>query len=269
MIRHRWIPSTFLSAFVLILMGCTQAEQGTLEFRANGEDFVRQGFVSKDGWDIAFEHLYVTLDDLTAYQSDPPYDPDAGGQPDAATTVTIDDPVTVDLAAGDADAAPILVDTQPAPVGRYNALSWDVVPAVTGDAEGATLLIDGTATRDDETIDFVLRLDEALTFTCGDFVGETRKGIIEAGQTTDVEATFHFDHLFGDGEAPADDSINTGALGFDPLAALAEDGTLEIDQAGLQEQLSADEYDLLMSILPGLGHTGEGHCAAEQYTASE
>ncbi|NJN91351.1 MAG: DUF4382 domain-containing protein, partial [Leptolyngbyaceae cyanobacterium SL_5_14] len=25
-------------------------ETGTLQIRANGEDFVRQGFVSKDGW---------------------------------------------------------------------------------------------------------------------------------------------------------------------------------------------------------------------------
>ncbi|MBL7209270.1 MAG: DUF4382 domain-containing protein, partial [Dehalococcoidia bacterium] len=25
---------------------------GTLQFDANGEDFVRQGFVSKDGWSI-------------------------------------------------------------------------------------------------------------------------------------------------------------------------------------------------------------------------
>lgn len=269
---HSWTLGGVLAALMLLLMGCTpseQAEQGTLEFRANGEDFVRQGFVSKDGWDIAFNHLYVTLDNLTAYQSDPPYDPDTGARPNAAITVAMAEPVTVDLAAGEEDAAPILVGMQPAPAGRYNALSWDVVPASEGPAEGAALLIDGSATREGETVDFVLRLDEALTFTCGDFVGEARKGMLAAGQTSDVEATFHFDHLFGDGEAPADDSINTGALGFDPLAALATDGTLEIDQAGLQEQLAADDYALLESILPGLGHTGEGHCAAQPYAAGE
>ena len=33
-----------------ILAGCSpRASSGTLEFYANGEDFVRQGFVSKDG----------------------------------------------------------------------------------------------------------------------------------------------------------------------------------------------------------------------------
>ncbi|MGB3613727.1 MAG: hypothetical protein WBA10_08035, partial [Elainellaceae cyanobacterium] len=61
-------------------MGCSESAQtndasqnsaptqaGTLEFRANGEDFVRQGFVSKDGWQMDFDHLYVTLSELKAY----------------------------------------------------------------------------------------------------------------------------------------------------------------------------------------------------------
>ena len=30
--------------------------EGSLVLVANGEDFVRQGFVSKDGWSINFEH---------------------------------------------------------------------------------------------------------------------------------------------------------------------------------------------------------------------
>ncbi len=269
MTGYRWRVSSVLAVVMLFAVGCTSPEQGTLEFRANGEDFVRQGFVSKDGWDMAFDHLYVTLEDFTAYQSDPPYDPDAGDAPIATVTAALDAPVTVDLAAGDADAPPILVGTQPASAGRYNALSWDMVPASEGPATGTTLLLDGTATRNGDTVDFVLRLDEALTFTCGNFVGDVRKGILETAGTADVEATFHFDHLFGDGEAPADESINTGALGFDPLAALATSGTLEIDQAGLRDQLAADDYALLMDILPGLGHTGEGHCAAQSAAAGE
>jgi hypothetical protein len=266
---YRWFLAGLSAALVLLVASCAQPAQGTLEFRANGEDFVRQGFVSKDGWAIDFNHLYVTLADLTAYQSDPPYDPAAGSLPTADIAVSLAEPVTVDLAAGAADAAPILVGERSAPAGRYNALSWQMMPAAAGDAAGSTLVLDGTASRDGETVAFVLRLDEALIFTCGDFVGDTRKGILEAGQTAEVEATFHFDHLFGDAEAAPDDSINTGALGFDPLAALATAGTLEIDQAGLREHLSADEYALLESILPGLGHTGEGHCALQPQAASE
>ncbi|NJK81723.1 MAG: DUF4382 domain-containing protein [Chloroflexaceae bacterium] len=268
----QWVLLGMGAVLTLGLVGCAappSAAQGTLEFRANGEDFVRQGFTSKDGWSITFNHLYVTLDELTAYQSDPPFDPEEGGTPAATVSVVLDGPITVDLAEGGPDAEPVLIGAQSAPAGHYNALSWSMVPATEGPAEGYMLVIDGTATRADETVAFVLRLNEALTFTCGDFVGDTRKGLLAADDTADIEATFHFDHLFGDGAAPADDDINTGALGFDPLAALATDGTLQIDQTELEQQISADAYALLRSILPGLGHTGEGHCATEAQAATQ
>ena len=55
----------------IVLAGCgSGGEGGTLQINANGEDFVRQGFVSKDGWSITFDHVYITLADITAYQTD-------------------------------------------------------------------------------------------------------------------------------------------------------------------------------------------------------
>lgn len=243
-------------------------EDGELTIRANGEDFVRQGFVTKDGWEISFDHLYVSLTDVTAYQSDPPYDAEAGGKPTASETVSISEPMTVDLAEGDDAAEPILVKTVQAPAGRYNALSWKMMPAADGPAAGQTIWMEGTATKEGETIDFVMKLDPALEFVCGDFVGDERKGILEPSDQTDLEATFHFDHLFGDGEAPPDDDINTGALGFDPLAAIAEGGTLDVDMAALESQLSPEQYQTLMGILPSLGHVGEGHCEETQLVDS-
>ena len=236
------------------------SETGTLEFVANGEDFVRQGFVTKDGWQVDFEHLYVTLDEVTAYQSDPPFDAEAGGTPEATVTVSIDEPLTIDLAEGDADADPILVKAMDAPMGRYNALSWKMIPAEDGAAAGQTLWMEGTATKDDQTVDFAIKLDPTLGYVCGDFVGDERKGILEGTDTADIEATFHFDHLFGDGEAAPDDYINTGALGFEPLAAIAQDGSLDVTMADLEAQLSPEEYETLIGILPSLGHVGEGHC---------
>jgi hypothetical protein len=241
---------------------------GELDIRANGEDFVRQGFVTKDGWQIAFNHLYVTLDEVTAYQTDPPYDAEAGGAPKATETVTLAGPITVDLAEGGADAEPILVDTLEAPMGRYNALSWKMVPAPDGPAAGQTLWLEGTATKADETIAFTLKLDPTLGFVCGDFVGEGRKGLLEGTDQADLEATFHFDHLFGDGEAAPDDDINTGALGFEPLAAIANNGTLEATLADLEAQLSPADYATLMSVLPSLGHVGEGHCDETELPSS-
>lgn len=241
---------------------------GTLEIRANGEDFVRQGFVTKDGWQVEFDHVYVTLADVTAYQTDPPFDPEAGDELQAKEQVSLDQPQTVDLAAGDENAEPVLVGEVEAPAGRYNALSWKMVPAPSGEAAGYPLLIQGTATKEGETVNFTLKIDQELAFTCGDFVGEARKGILEPSSTADVEATFHFDHLFGDGEAPADDELNVGAVGFEPFAALAENGQLELDSQTLQQNLSEAEYNKLLEILPSLGHVGEGHCEETQLTTT-
>ncbi len=240
---------------------------GTLVIRANGEDFVREGFTTKDGWEIEFDNVFVSLSDIMAAQTDPPFDPEAGTELNAKAEVKVEGTQVVDLAEGDASAEPIAVAEVEAPGGRFNALAWRMVPADSGPAEGYTIWMQGTATRDGETVPFTIRVNEELAFTCGDFVGDDRKGILAAGDEADLEATFHFDHLFGDGDAPADDGINTGALGFDPLFALAQGGVVDVDSAALRAGLSEDEYITFMSILPSLGHVGEGHCAEVQLTA--
>ncbi|NEP16075.1 MAG: DUF4382 domain-containing protein, partial [Leptolyngbya sp. SIO4C1] len=241
------------------LVGCTQpAETGKLEFRANGEDFVRQGFTTKDGWQIDFDHAYLTLSDITAYQSDPPFDATRDAAPVADKSVGITRAITVDLAEGDETAAPILIETVDAPAGRFNALSWKLA------ATEAPLVLIGTATKANRTVPFEIALSPALTFTCGDFVGDQRKGILAAGETAEVEATFHFDHLFGDADLPADDELNQGALGFEPLAAIAAEDRLALEEADLQQQLSPANYQKLQKIYQGLGHVGEGHCAASE-----
>ena len=234
---------------------------GTLDFRANGEDFVRQGFVAKDGWAIAFNHLYVTLAEVTAYQSNPPFNPDVEGEIEAEQTIRFHPPKTVDLAAGDETAEPILVyQATDAPAGAYNALSWKMIRASEGLATGNTLVLDGVAQNGDRTINFTISINREYQYYCGEFVGDGRKGLLAPGKTSDLEATFHFDHIFGDADAPPDDPINTGALGFEPLAKLATDGTLEVDDEDLRTRLSPEEEQRLTKTLLSLGHVGEGHC---------
>jgi len=93
-----------------VLVGCAPAaKKGTLQFHANGEDFVRQGFVSKDGWRITFDHVYVTLAEITGYQTDPPYDPHEGSGIEAKVKAALDGVHTIDLAEGGEDAPPIAV----------------------------------------------------------------------------------------------------------------------------------------------------------------
>ncbi|MGB3509465.1 MAG: DUF4382 domain-containing protein [Microcoleaceae cyanobacterium] len=233
---------------------------GTLQIRANGEDFVREGFISKDGWKITFDQLYVNLAEITAYQTDPPYQAETAGKPQATEKVIVTETKTVDLAEGNETQETILVTEISAPPGKYNALSWKMPKATTGPAQGYSMSIDGTATKNSQTIPFTLKIDRELEFTCGDFVGDKRKGILEPGETAELEATFHFDHLFGDGSASPEDEINTGALGFEPLAAIAEGQKVEADIVKLKNQLSSTDYQKFMAILPSLGHVGEGHC---------
>ena len=260
-----------------LLFGCSQGEnqretpttqeQGTLEIRTNGEDFVREGFVSKDNWQISFDHVYVTLADVTAYQSDPPFNAEAHSDIKAKEKVSLEQPKTVDLAEGNESAEPILVKKfAEVPAGKYNAVSWKMVKGDSEPAEGQTIVMDGTAQKDDQTIDFTLKIDKEYQYICGEFVGGERKGILEAGGTADLELTFHFDHLFGDAEASADDDINTNALGFEPLAALAKDGKLEVEMSQLESELPAKDYETLEKALVGLGHVGEGHCKESSKT---
>ena len=238
-----------------------QATTGTLALVANGEDFIRQGFVSKDGWRIDFDRAYVTLAEVNAYTTEPAFNASTETQLEPKQTVSlIEQPTTIDLARGGEDAAPILVTQTNAPIGSYNALAWKVIPATEGSAQGNSILLEGTASKNGQIIDFTIGFDRELTYTCGEYVGEDRKGIVQAGTTAEVETTFHFDHIFGDNSLPAEDVLNQESLGFEPLASLAQNGQLKVDRTDLQQQLNPQEYEKLQKAIVGLGHVGEGHC---------
>ncbi|MCT7988352.1 DUF4382 domain-containing protein [Laspinema olomoucense] len=234
-------------------------ETGTLQIVANGEDFVRDGFTSKDGWKINFNHVYVNLAEVTAYQTDPPYNPESGSQLTAKQQVQLDGVKTVDLTATPENPSPVVAEV-PAPAGQYNALSWKMVKGTEGPGAGYSLVMDGTAEKDGQTLPFVLKLDREMAFTCGEFVGDQRKGMVSPGSKGQLEATFHFDHLFGDAGAPADDELNVNALGFEPIAALASGDQVNLTRTELQQALSTADYQTLENLLPSLGHVGEGHC---------
>jgi hypothetical protein len=256
------ILTTLTLVASILLAGCgSEQEKGTLEFYANGEDFVRQGFVSKDGWHITFEHVYVTLAEVTAYQTDPPYDAHEGSEVQAQETAKLDQTYTVDLAKGGEDASSILVGkVSDAPAGHYNAIQWKMALASSGPTTGDALVIVGQAAKDGESVNFTLRIDQEYTYTCGEYVGDARKGNLEKDGTADLEMTFHFDHIFGDAETPMDDELNLGALGFEPFSGYM---AIDLDLYGMENSLSAEEYQKLMDILPSLGHVGEGHCHCE------
>jgi hypothetical protein len=246
---------------LFLLVGCSQIETGELVFRANGEDFVRQGFVSKDDWAITFDHVYVNLSAITAYQTDPPYDPHSETPIDGKAEAGLEGAYTIDLAEGGADAEPLFIGAvAEAPAGQFNALSWRLVPATDGAAAGSSLVMVGTAVAADQTTPFTIAIPTSYEYWCGDYVGDARKGILAADGTADMELTFHFDHIFGDADTSAEDDLNVGAPGFAPFAAVANGGELNVTLADLQAQMEPAAYQMLVDILPTLGHVGEGHC---------
>lgn len=252
---------TFYVLLTFMIAACSApAATGTLQFDANGEDFVRNGFVSKDGWRIDFDNVFVTLTDIAAYQTDPPYDASSGAEIDG-TAVSLNETFTLDLTSETANDAPILVaERTDAAAGQYNAIGWEMVPATSGMSDGAVVLLVGTAVKDGQTVDFNLRFTDPFAYRCGEYVGDERKGILNEGETADVEMTFHLDHIFGDADAPMDEALNQGALGFDPLAAVAQDGSLDMDSAALESALPPADFATLADSLQTLGHVGEGHC---------
>lgn len=236
-------------------------EKGTLMVVANGEDFIRQGFVTKDGWQIEFDNAYVTVSDITAYQTDPPFDPDTKGELKAKESVVLlEKPKTIDLAQGNDQTPTITVNEVEAPSGVYNALTWKLVRDTQDPDANYSIVLTGMATKEQTAIPFILQFDQELDYVCGEFVGDERKGYLTANDTAGLETTFHFDHLFGDADTPADDPLNTDALGFEPLAQLATDGELTLDQTQLKQKLSSEDYQKLETAIAGLGHVGEGHC---------
>lgn len=268
---------SLISLIIASLMGCSQPETpqvqntpniaqtgeiGTVKFQANGKDFVRKGLVSKDGWTIKFDHVYVNFVDAMAYQADPPYNAETGTQPNAKTNISLVVKKIVDLAEGDDTAQPIIVNEVPAPAGKYNAISWNLRKGIEGAIADQVMVIEGVATKGDKEVPFVLKFDREMQFICGDYVGEEPKGILQPGGTTNLEATFHFDYLFGDENKNATEKLNSNALGFEPLAAMAENGQLVADLSTLKQKLSEADYQKLIEILSNIAQVGEGDCKA-------
>lgn len=270
-----------LIAFLsLLLVSCSQSNandsnpdtsvdnqnQSTLKLVANGEDFVRQGFVSKDGWKISFDRVDVNLSDVTAYQINPPFEPTETTNIDSLQSQEkislVDTETIVDLAQGSAEAEPIIVTNIEVPPGFYNALAWKIDTAAENTPlAGKTMVLQGQASKDNQVINFDISFNRPIQYLCGEYIGDERKGIVTAEKGSEIEMTLHFDHLFGDSQTSADEALNVDALGFQPLADLAAGDRLIIDDATLAQKLSSSNQEKLTNALVGLGHVGEGHCA--------
>jgi hypothetical protein len=273
------ITAVFIvSGALMALSGCGDDDDdddgevgsGTLEFYANGEEFIRDGFIGKTGWAIEFDHFYVNLLGPTAYQvaesnSEALTAKHAGHPhediPEGAAHEALTDIYYLDLHEGD---GPQLVDAvSDAPAGNYNYSTFSITQAQSGEYAGYSIIMAGSAAKDEEVIDFTIKLTEQMTFTsCHQEVDDEFAGVVEDGGTGSVEMTFHSDHLFGDADEALDDplSVNPGAVGFQPFADMAVAGVLDIDQLDMAANMDPDTFGVFLAALYTLGHSGEGHC---------
>ena len=230
---------TALTLSICLMPAGLQA--GTLTLFASGEDLATEGFadprLTRDGWALEFSRILVTLDRITAWQTDPPFLAD--GPEISGVALAFPGPVTVDLVAAGAEHR-VALATQDAPEGQFNALSWAMVPALEGEFTGQSLVLEGVARRGAEEVAFTLVTADAIAHACGEYLGEVRKGFVTEGGAADLEITLHLDHLFGRADRPAVGEMNAKALGFDAFSGGGE-------QAFSLEGLH-------------LGHVGEGHC---------
>jgi len=250
--RRRWGVgiSGFTLIAVLALVGIfcgNTAKTGNLIVTANGEDFVRQGFITRDGWSVTFDSVLVHLSDIRAYNKEQGLQQKLSGA------------YLVDVAAGGKNAAPIPVDTLNAiPAGNYQSLQFRISRSTSGTFEGYSMVLKGTASKDGDSLPFLIQLDEEMLFT-GDegYVGDEIKGVVAPDSTGEVEITFHFDHIFGDAGADSTDHINTGSVGFDYFKPYIQKNNGVVSQA---ELISTQDYKKFVQSLRSLGHLGEGHC---------
>jgi len=228
-----------LAAVFSIIAPAVYADSLTLF--ATGEDLATAGFtapkLTRDGWALEFSRIIVSLDQITAWQSNPIFM--AGGPEIAGEALVFPDPVIVDLVDADEENR-VKLATLAAARGHYNALSWALVPAASGDTEGYSLVLEGSARKDGQDVAFTLRSADAIMHACGEYLGDTRKGFVTDDSAGDLEITLHLDHLFGRADKGAEDEMNIEAFGFDSFAT-----------GGVHEFSLGDLH---------VGHVGEGHC---------
>lgn len=291
-LRLSFIAILVLFSLQIIVYGCGDDDEddddtaatGTLEFYTNGEEFIQNGFVGKTGWAITFDHFYVNYNGPTAFQvvvadeesklTVKSYSPTHAGHPhndipDGAANEALMGDYWVDLRQTGQDGTnKVLLDIiENAPTGNYNFLNFVVKQTDNAEYSGYSVVMIGTAEKDEETIEFTIKLTEQMIFEgCEQGVDDENAGVVEDGGIGSMEITFHSDHLFGDFENLDDpDSVNPIALGFQPFANLAQDGVLDIDQSQMESSMNSDDYDVFVEALRTTGHSGEGHCGYELY----
>lgn len=180
--------------------------------------------------------------------------------------VSLHGPYIVDLAAGNEKALPVLVDKKEhIRTGNYQSLSFKIKRIHDGTFKNSSIILIGTAKKKTQKRSFTIKLNEEVDFNGKEgYVGETVKGIVSPDKESDVEMTFHFDHIFGDNTAPADSHVNADSVGFNYFDRFKKGSIVNVSQDELK---NTAEYNKLMQSIWNLGHLGEVHCDTENMSS--
>ncbi len=235
------IPILLLIATALSCGG--NKKTGTLTFTASGEDFARHGLTSRDGWDITFSKIQVCIKNPMAYNPDKSVEP-----------VILRGSHSVDLAT-DGTAGKL----KSIPAGNYQSLKFSLRRHTDGPFRDASILLKGTASKSGKKVPFTISFSEELVCDGKEgYVGEEVKGLLAAGKNSEVEMTFHIDHIFGDKSAPKTSHVNREAVGFNFFYSLS--GKKKEVNLKQGDMTSHPDYKKLIKGLYNLPHLGEGHC---------
>jgi hypothetical protein len=238
---------TALCLCALTITACSE-KSGSLLFTANGEEFIAEGLVSKEGFTITFDQVLINLSNIEAYSIN-----------DKKLSAKIEGDQLIDLKKGTVENPVITVQMlNNVSPGNYQSLRYSLKQLQSGEYSGYSIILKGTASKDNQAIPFSIKLNEELLFDGREgYVGDSVKGIVKSGETSDVEMTFHFDHLFGNIEADKNDHVNSGSPGFELFRPYIQDGKIDVNQNQLTENPA---YPVLIGAIETLGHLGEGHC---------
>ncbi len=243
----RSVSVLFLSLALLVVTACTSeddAGSGSLRLQAGGGMALQTGFpyteggveyAFVDGWSVQFTHYVVTIGGVSLS------DPDGG-----SVVGSWDGPAMIDLKK-DSGQNHDVVSLEGLPAKRLDiefrfmeasdsAENRNVDESIVEEmkAEGYSMWVEGDASKEGESIHFLLRLRTPTRYTdCINGKDQTQGISIEANKTTGAFLYAHALHLFWDTLASGDESLR-----FDALAAVADtDGEAEtVTESELNQQ---------------------------------
>lgn len=294
---RRALLASLLGSSLLLAPGCgASSASGTLTMSASGEEAAVDGYPSStgielaDGWTLDFDFVLVSLDAFYVHASDT--DP-------SGPALSEQDPVVIDLH----DAVLQELWSFPGlPARRYADVGYQIVPPTmsarrigtvtdanlaTMVSEGISFWLHGTAHHPDHAdvvLDLRIPMHTSMSH-CENAMDMTSGLVVTPNGASELQLTFHLDHVFFDSIALAEPALRfeayaaaagpDGIVTFDDLASqpLADlhdlDGSPLLDETGAQLVYDPGSTPLATQDLRSfvyhqattVGHfNGEGHC---------